>query len=73
MKFLILLLILVSQIMGSEYETNEWVGLFQILLPFLFLVGLPVIITIIIVSCVSIIKFLSKWSAGMVKDICSDD
>lgn len=73
MKYLIFVLILSSQIIASEYETNEWVGLFQILLPFLFLVGIPVIVTVIIVSIVNIIKYLGKWSIGMAKDIYSDE
>ena len=52
---------------------NELVPLIRIGIPFLIVIGAPVIITMIIVTAGQLLKYLGKWTAGLVTDITSKE
>jgi len=83
MKFIMLIIILTSQIFAQcVYEPvpffgdiywEDLIGLFQILLPYLFFVGFPLLLALVIYVIIKILKFFSLWTAGFAKDITSKD
>ena len=83
MKFIMLMLFLTSQIFAQcVYEPQPFFGdinleqivpLFQILGPYLFFIGAPLLFALVIYIIIKTLKFFSLWTAGFAKDVFSKD
>jgi len=78
MKQILFILILVSMtyakyVPDHSINWDELVPLIRIGIPFLIVVGAPVIITVIIVTVGQLLKYLGKWTAGLATDITSKE
>jgi len=75
MKFILMLvsMIYVTYTPDHSINWNELVPLIRIGIPFLIVIGAPVIITMIIVTAGQLLKYLGKWTAGLVTDITSKE
>ncbi len=79
MNKIILFFFLTSQIIAewgpegyvpdNSIQWDQIIPLIKALLPFLFIIGVPVIITVIIYVAVQILKYGGKWCVGFAKDL----